>query len=571
DGTEYFCRDSKTWDCDDIGRTQPWYLAVDNGYQTSYCAVTIQIVEEEADPVCPLSGTTVFNLDGSCVETFSAAQLAHQNVIDCADDFPDVNLFLPNDTQTSPADFFTNGFTFTDGLTTVVYQTEGGNCAFAIEVRADGGLVPLSCPATQTIDIGAGNCNATVSAAELALGYSGPGTITYRVSPETLGPEVEGTGQMPDYTFERGANLVRYSVEEPGGCSNFCFFSIRVSRETTAPIDFACQDATYPYSVDLDFREAYQAGVLQAEDDCGLVPAEIALGFLTGCAQIGVPQEVRVSVGTGSFEQECTFNLTLTSAFVPNCPVNPLFVNLGDAFPQALPPEDLANWAESPEITATSSMPFIDCGDVGRHFITVTLEDECGNSDSCVRDVRVRDGDRPTISCQNISRSLDENGEFLLSFADILLSADDNCGPENLTFTLDQELFTCDDRGNNTVFLTAKDPGGSNSSCSATVTITDQIFPEITCKDVTIELGEDGTYRLGVNDVIAQANDNCNVGYVFSQRDFSCDDLPNSPVAVTMRGRDASGNSSFCTSMVTIETPDCPCIGADGILVVDNP
>ena len=517
----------------------------------------------------------MLKLDDRCSEFYIDAQLAHQNVLDCADNFPNVELLLPDNTSSSPSDFFTAGYTFSDGLTTVIYRTEGGNCAFSIDVRGDAGFFAIDCPDNLVVDLGTDDCNAVISAADLVLNYSGPGTISYRVEPETLlDGFIEGTGQLPDYTVGRGRTVFRYNVVEPGGCEANCAFSMLANWEATSAIDFACQDATYIYrpGEEFDFRAAYLSGAVRAEDDCGASPVTLALGFLTNCDQIGVAQEVRLSVGNGGFQQTCSFNLTLVAPdFTPNCPVNPLFVDLGEDFPQALPPEDLANWTANPGLTATSDKPFINCGDIGRHFITVTLEDECGNTANCTRDVRVRDSENPTLVCQNISRSLDENGDYLLSPADIIVSATDNCGAENLGFTLTQELFTCDDRGNNTVFMTTRDSGGSSRICSATVTITDEIFPEISCQDVTIELGADGTYQLQINDVVASASDNCNVAYRFSQRDFSCDDLANSPVTVTMRGRDASGNSSFCDAVVTIETPDCPCIGADGILVVNNP
>ncbi|MEM6771998.1 MAG: hypothetical protein AAF597_15575, partial [Bacteroidota bacterium] len=272
DGT-YVCRDSKTWDCSDVGRTQPWVLAVSNGYQTSYCNVTIRVAEEVPEPICPFSGRVVINLDGSCSQTYTGAELEPTSPLDCAGTLPDVTLLLPDDTRTNPTDFFTNGYTFGDGITTVVYNAPSGQCAYAIEVRADPTVFGISCPNNQVVDLGSNNCSTTISAADLALDYSGPGAISYRIEPDVLGDAVEGTGQIPAHALDRGTTVFRYFVTEPGGCEAECAFSIRTNWESTAAVDFACQDATYPHSLfNLDFRAAAFAGVIRSEDNCGPSP-----------------------------------------------------------------------------------------------------------------------------------------------------------------------------------------------------------------------------------------------------------------------------------------------------------
>ncbi|MEM9931547.1 MAG: hypothetical protein AAF840_17205, partial [Bacteroidota bacterium] len=105
-----------------------------------------------------------------------------------------------------------------------------------------------------------------------------------------------------------------------------------------------------------------------------------------------------------------------------------------------------------------------------------------------------------------------------------------------------------------------------------TLTITDEIFPDLTCKDAaTIELGPDGTYQVQFSDLAISASDNCGQGFFFSPSNLDCDDLGNGPVSVAVVSRDPSNNRTICNVDVTILEPECPCIGSDGALVINNP
>jgi len=509
---EYVCGDSKTWDCDDVGRRQAWYLAVDNGYQTDYCHVDIRIVEEEeAFPSCPYTEDVIVNLDDGCSQFFPPEELAPLNMSSCTEAYPHVRIWLPDNRRETPTDFFTNGYTFGAGRTNVVYTNRAGNfCFYNVVV------------------------NPSPGAADLMLDYDGPGTITHTIDRETMASLVEGDGQLPDQTIERGLTRFTYQVVEPGGCEGSCTFEVNGRFDNDNKPTIVCQDATYPRSdVQLNVRQAGVAGLVSAEDDCGAAPVALISDIETGCDWIGVSQEVTLEAGRGFFSRSCTYNLTLTELdYTPTCSGSRLFVTLGEDLPQELPAEDVAIWTADPRLTVTTTMPFINCDDVAaNHTVTITLEDDCGNTDSCDRIVVVRDNTRPVITCQDITRSLDANGEATISYSDLVTEVTDNCGQADMTFELTQTEFTCGDLGDTEVFVEVRDRSDNLAICRPIVTIVDEIAPELTCRTSTsVELGEDGTYQMLFSDFVLNVSDNCGFGFNFNRNTLTCDDLGDEPV-----------------------------------------
>ena len=112
------------------------------------------------------------------------------------------------------------------------------------------------------------------------------------------------------------------------------------------------------------------------------------------------------------------------------------------------------------------------------------------------------------------------------------------------------DTFGCNYVGVNTVTLYVTDVNGNMSSCSATVTVEDNLAPELVCMDVTIELGPDGITYISSSD-LASVEDPC--GVVVFEADVtqvSCDDI-GTPIVVSVFAIDGNGNPSFCSSTVT--------------------
>ncbi len=163
-------------------------------------------------------------------------------------------------------------------------------------------------------------------------------------------------------------------------------------------------------------------------------------------------------------------------------------------------------------------------------MVTLTATDASGNQSSCAANVTVIDELPPIAICQNITAELDENGSVTITADQIDNGSTDNCGIASLS--IDTDTFGCADVGDQPVVLTVTDNSGNTAICDATVTVVDNTAPELTCSNVVLEIGTDGTATLDPAD-IAVASDNCgSVTLEASKTVFTCDDVAG-PVSAT--------------------------------------
>ncbi|MBK9335622.1 MAG: HYR domain-containing protein [Lewinellaceae bacterium] len=115
------------------------------------------------------------------------------------------------------------------------------------------------------------------------------------------------------------------------------------------------------------------------------------------------------------------------------------------------------------------------CNHVGSNTVTLTVTDVNTNTATCEATVTVADTTDPTALCRNTTVYLDNAGNGSTTAAAVDNGSSDNCGISSLE--LSQTNFTCNDVGPNTVTLTVTDATGNTASCSATVTVADNIPP----------------------------------------------------------------------------------------------
>lgn len=192
---------------------------------------------------------------------------------------------------------------------------------------------------------------------------------------------------------------------------------------------------------------------------------------------------------------------------------------------------------------------------VGTTPVTYTVTDIHGNVSTCSFDVVVTDNEAPVATCQNVNVFLDAAGQGSITPADIDNGSTDNCGIASLS--LSQENFTCADVGVNTVTLTVLDVNGNTATCSATVTVFDNIAPTAICQNLTIQLDAAGQASITAMDVDNGSFDNCGIDtMVLSQTDFDCNDL--GPNVVTLTVTDVNGNVGQCSAIITVEDNIAP-------------
>ncbi|HSL85861.1 MAG TPA: hypothetical protein VK861_02890, partial [Bacteroidales bacterium] len=158
----------------------------------------------------------------------------------------------------------------------------------------------------------------------------------------------------------------------------------------------------------------------------------------------------------------------------------------------------------------------------------------------------------PVALCRNIVVSLGPAGTATITASQVDGGSYDPDGTI-VNRSVAPNNFTCSDLGTNNVVLTVTDDGGLTSTCTATVTVIDNIAPVMACRNITVYLDDTGSVTINPADIDNGSTDNCSGTLILylSRTRLNCSDI-GTPVPVILTGTDASGNSASCTSQVTV-------------------
>ena len=194
----------------------------------------------------------------------------------------------------------------------------------------------------------------------------------------------------------------------------------------------------------------------------------------------------------------------------------------------------------------------------GTNTVTWTAVDPSGNLATCKQLVIVRDTTNPTIICPPSLVLTADAGQCSRSNVTFTVEAADNCSvtnqisapPSGSTFHM----------GVTTVTNTATDTSGNQSTCTFTVTVTDNEPPVITCAtNKTVEVGQGWTFD------VPTASDNCGAPVISVVNTVTNPACGNTFAATrTWRATDASSNSSECSQVVTVVDTTPPFVSITG-------
>jgi PKD repeat protein len=109
--------------------------------------------------------------------------------------------------------------------------------------------------------------------------------------------------------------------------------------------------------------------------------------------------------------------------------------------------------------------------------------------------------------------------------------------------------------GVNTVTVT--DGNGCTDATAVTILVEDNIPPIAVCQNITVYLNPLGTASVSGTDINNGSSDNCGIASMtVTPNSFDCNNLGDNNVVLTVT--DASGNSSTCTAVVTVEYSNPP-------------
>jgi len=404
-------------------------------------------------------------------------------------------------------------------VTLTVTDVNGNSSTCTSEVTVTGGPEILDCSVPEEgikVTEDNGFCSAYVNFEDVVHNFCPPFEVVYTFSGAT-----EGTSLNSDGQFNVGTTLVTVTVTDDNGCSDECEFTIFVDDEED-PIA-ACQDIT----VELDFHGNATITAWEIEngssDDCGIVSWEL---------------------------DKYTF----------------------------------------------------DCGDIGPNTVTMTVTDASGRSDQCTATVTVQDNLDPIVECQDVTIYLSEMGKATITYWDIIAPCRaikppqgpkgdgdgwmhpcispykelDNCGI--VKRELSRYDFFCEDVtklvGTHEVTLTATDGSDNSASCTAMVTVVDDIYPTALCQDITVHLDENGNATITPEMIDNGSYDNCGVELSLDRTTFGRCNLAETifgiPVPVVLTVVDPSGNTSTCDANVTVEDHIAPILDCPADLTLNN-
>ncbi|MHA7111292.1 HYR domain-containing protein [Sunxiuqinia elliptica] len=127
----------------------------------------------------------------------------------------------------------------------------------------------------------------------------------------------------------------------------------------------------------------------------------------------------------------------------------------------------------------------------------------------------------------------------------------DNC--VNVQIALSQNEFSCNDIGDNTLTLTARDGSGNEINSEVTITVVDTISPVLITKNFKLEFenAEADLVTIGPKDLIKTASDNCAIQNIaLSKNTFGPNDTGENEVIVSLT--DIHGNTTRKPALVII-------------------
>ncbi|TAK35395.1 MAG: T9SS type A sorting domain-containing protein [Saprospiraceae bacterium] len=205
-----------------------------------------------------------------------------------------------------------------------------------------------------------------------------------------------------------------------------------------------------------------------------------------------------------------------------------------------------------------------DCNSTGAQEVTLTVTDEAGNSSTGTAIITVVDNKPPFVHVQNITVSLDENGEAVISANMLDNGSSDNCGIAAMT--VDISNFGCNDLGSNAVVLTVTDASGNSSSGTSIVTVEDKLAPVVECPGNMVL-----PYCNPVAEYSVTGEDNCagSLTYTLASGLPGGSEFPTGETVVEVEVTDQSGNTNICSFTVTVPeamiletaTADVSCFG----------
>ena len=531
------------FDCTDVGPNTVTLTVTDNNGNSSSTTATVT-VEDNTAPVALCKDFTL-QLDANGSGTLLPGDVDNGSNDACG-------LF---GMAVSP-DAFNVDDVGSNTVTLTVTDLNGNTstCQATVTVKDEVAPVALCQDITIALDV---NGNGAITASQIDNGSNdASGIASMQVNPSTF-----NCGNV-------GANTVTLTVTDVNGNTSNCTATVTV-EDNTAPV-IACLSPTIALDANgnASISTADVFDQANSSDACGVPYATFVTPSAFDCSHIGANTVTLQGIDINGNTDICQATVTVVDNTAPVLVCKDITVAPDANGLVSIAPADVFDSASdvcsAVSLVAVAPASF-DCSSAGTQTVTLTATDASGNTATCAANVTIADIAAPSALCQNATVALDAGGNASLTAADIDAGSTDNCGIQSLSIT--ESNFDCDDLGSESVTLTVTDFSGNSSTCTATVTIEDNIAPDATClTSFVTDLDPDGTYTLSAGSIDGGSSDNCGSGLSLSvsPSQFDCNDIGAN--TVTLTATDAAGNTSTCTSSVTIN----PILTISSVAITDE-
>ncbi|MFQ5445971.1 MAG: HYR domain-containing protein, partial [Saprospiraceae bacterium] len=515
------------------GVTTVTATATDPAGNQASCSFTISVSDNEAPAItCPANITSSTD-PGACDAVVDYTAPAGTD--NC------------NGVTTARTDGLASGSAFPKGTTTVSYTATDASsnqtsCSFTVTVTDDEDPV-ITCPSNITVNTDANSCDAVVSYSSPSFADNCSGTTTALTS-----------GLGSGSTFPLGTSTENWTATDAAGNTAICSFTITVEdneapnvvgQNITVQLDASGNASITPANVD--------GGT---SDNCSFTLTVDKSSF--GAADLGSNTVTLTATDPAGNSSSTTVTVTVEDLIPPTAVSQNITVSLDANGNAVITPADVDGGSyDNTPFTLTLDITSFGCSNTGPNTVTLTATDASSNTNSTTATVTVVDDIAPTAICQNVTVAVDANGDASITTTDVDNGSFDNC---SFSLSLDNTSFNCADLGGNTVTLTATDASGNTGSCTATITVEDNILPSVTCKAYTAVLDANGQASITMSDVYDSGSDNCGTVDLVNVTPYSFDCGDVGANTVTLFVNDSHGNFNNCTATVTVADNSIPTV-----------
>ena len=540
------------------GLTTVTATANDTSANNDVCSFTVTINDSQNPTILNLpSDITVSNVTTTCSQTVNW-------ISPTATD----NCGVSSLSQTSsPTNGLINGSVFPVGTTTITYTAiddNGNNTVNSFLVVVNDVEDPqISCPTNISQDSDPGICGMVVNYMPPTGTDNCPGATTVQ------------TGGLPSGSiFPVGTTTNTFEITDASNNVVSCSFDVIISDIENPSI------INLPVDIDIN-NDADSCGAVvnwtepTSADNCSGSTILQTSGNTNGTFfPIGVTTVTYTASDTSGNSIDNSFTVTINDVQAPviqNCPSNiskPSDLGTCSTTVSWTEPSASDNCTNSGAIIWSRSHSPGDTFAVGTTTVTYIATDEAGNNSlTCSFDIVVEDLEAPVLS--NCPSDINVNVDPTACFATVSWTEPtivDNCtSVGDIVWTRSHNPGDTFPTGTTTVTYFATDESGNDSAiCSFIITVNDNEAPNPVCLSPILNLDASGNVAITGADVDGGTTDNCtssaNLTFNFSKTVFTCSDIGNNAVIVTIT--DEAGNSNTCNTTVTIADNTVPVISA---------